>query len=434
MTVRFDAGYTLPPGDLPLKNARILHAGNRAQVRQVATNIEVAGFPAEAVDNGLSYDVWKPFSNDVLSPNDLTGAGWSLVNATVLSDNQTLVENTAAGQHVALITNVTYTATEHVVGVRIRLRKGAQSSGIQIVLSDGTNFPFGTFDLRSKIVHQTGGTGLNAAAIVDLGNNEYMLKVVFTPGATATGQIQVRLLNSSLANNYTGDGISGATILETVVHRASAYVDLNLYSSTECDLVCIAGHNLGDSYGRVLLQENSGGSYVTFDFTDLENNSPLMCIFEPITSAGWRIYAQRAVLPEFAVVRVGKALQMDQAFYGGFQPSLGRRQTVVRGTRSEGGQWLGRSIVRRQSNAEYQWTDLPFNWARTNLMGPNGLVQALEREPFFLAWRPGELGDVDYGWTGGPVGGPTNQGGRPRVDFGFSAQVLGFNDSRFLDS
>ena len=121
-----------------------------------------------------------------------------------------------------------------------------------------------------------------------------------------------------------------------------------------------------------------------------------MFFFAPVTSLRWRVRVQRCVLPEIGVVRVGSSLVMQRSFYGGFTPSAMARNTEVIGNQSGSGELLGRSRKRTTLNIQMPWENLTYSWVRSNLDGPNGLIQSAEAEPMFAAWRPSENSDVAY--------------------------------------
>ena len=87
---------------------------------------------------------------------------------------------------------------------------------------------------------------------------------------------------------------------------------------------------------------------------------------------------------------------MERPFYGGNTPTRLSRMTEVIGNISGSGELLGRSKKRTTLNSSYAWNNLTYSWVRTNLDGPTGLIQSVETEPFFIAWRPSETEDVDY--------------------------------------
>lgn len=62
MGVAFEAAYALPGGDQPLTHARIAHAGNWLSGGTVAASSTAAGYFAEAPENSLTNERWRPGS------------------------------------------------------------------------------------------------------------------------------------------------------------------------------------------------------------------------------------------------------------------------------------------------------------------------------------------------------------------------------------
>ncbi len=102
------------------------------------------------------------------------------------------------------------------------------------------------------------------------------------------------------------------------------------------------------------------------------------------------------------------------------------RRTTITGNMSEGGEFLGRSKIRSSVATSYDWSNLTYAWVRANLDGLTGLIQSVETEPFFLAWRSSSEEDVDFGWTTSPVSSPSLAGTRDLMTFGFKAEGYGY--------
>lgn len=406
------------------KHARVLHKGNRFTVRSITASSEVSGYEGVAADNGLTFDRWKPFSNAVLDPaGEYDSDEWSEnVEIEVGADGQTIGPTTASSTHY-IQQPITVTAEEWVYAVRVE-RQTVDRVLLRIRDGAGTQFRADFLLTDLTIPFTSSATG----EIIDLGDNLYELRIYATMGTAGSGDVRVQMQQADGTVTYVGAGET-VKVHRVVAHASAASLRYDLFDAAAGDVFAIAAHNLGSGAGRIVFEHDSNedGTWTQIGSAlDPVDDSPIMFFHDGVTSIRWRISIDRCVLPEIGVFRVGAALKMERPFYGGFQPSLGRRTTVVRGNRSEGGEWLGRSVVRRGQTAAYQWANLTFSWARSNLFGADGLIRAVETEPFFLAWRPSELDDVDYAWTGGPIDGPTNTGTRDLVTFGFSAEVHGY--------
>ena len=165
-------------------------------------------------------------------------------------------------------------------------------------------------------------------------------------------------------------------------------------SSAECDVCCIAAHNLFTAGSSVDVEYYNGSSWVTLVSATPTDNSPIMAIFAPITAQRWRIAVQGvSVAPVIGVIRFGKALQMPRPSAASHKPLVYGRNVEMRTNESETGEWLGRTIQRKNLKTSYGWSIIEDTWFEANWPATQ---QAFEAEPFFLAWRPGDDDSVGY--------------------------------------
>ncbi len=422
MTVVFESGYSLPGGDEPLKHARVVHAGNKFQVRTVSASPELAGSPGSAANNPLTYEFWEPYANALIGGSDLTDAAWTLDGITIGSDGQTVTEDTSNGLHRAT-QSFTWAAVENVAFVRVKLTPGGRVFLRILVLDGTTNFNI-VADFRDLTTVDSNGVG----DVISLGNDTYLVRMYFTPAA-AGGSIEIALKDEVTGLfNYQGVVTAGMQWLEAGVHLSSATLRFDLFGTVAGDVFAIAAHNIGTGLGRVTFEHDSdeNDAWTSIGSVSPVDNSPIMFIFVPITSVRWRITVDRGVLPRIGILQIATALQFERPFYGGFSPSRMARRTTVTGNMSEGGEFLGRSKIRSSISTNYSWSNLTYAWVRANLDGLTGLIQSIETEPFFLAWRSSSEEDVDFGWTTGPVSSPTLSGPRDLMTFGFQAEGYGY--------
>ena len=178
MSFVFESGYALPGGDEPLTHARILHKSNRLRMKSVVASVTAASSVAASVmDNALTNERWKPFANSVLDPSDFSTANWTATAVTVGSDNLTLAETTDNSEH-KISGVVTYTAVEWVASARVTRQIAPE---VQLLATDGGNNSC-FFDLRDGTVGTASGA---TGEIIDLGNDEFLLKMYWTALAAA---------------------------------------------------------------------------------------------------------------------------------------------------------------------------------------------------------------------------------------------------------
>ena len=237
------------------------------------------------------------------------------------------------------------------------------------------------------------------------------------------------ITSSTEATGFTDDAADNSLTYERWKPSALPGTwDNDLGSAKLVNYCCIAVHTMGTNGNTLQVQYDStgGGSWVDVINQLVANDSPIFAIFEPETRQKWRIRISGGTAPELGVIKFGAALQFHRPFFSGFNPTRMNRRTTTTGNISEGGEFLGRSKIRTSLASEYSWSNLPHAWVRANLDGLTGLIQSVETEPFFLAWRPGVEQDCDFGWTMGPVDPPSFSGPKDLMSFGFGAEVYGY--------
>lgn len=192
-------------------------------------------------------------------------------------------------------------------------------------------------------------------------------------------------------------------------------------SAKSVNYVGIAAHDLGDVSGTVTVQYSTNNStWVTVDSHSPTDNSPIMFLFGAISARYWRISVS-GTAPFIGVVYIGTVLEMERPCFSGISPINFSRMTTIRPNMSEGGQWLGRSIIREGSRMGVQYRNLTYSWYKTNF---DPFVEQARKYPFFFAWRPeGYPETVGYVWTQNDIA-PTTNGVRNLLDVGFDMMGL----------
>jgi hypothetical protein len=156
------------------------------------------------------------------------------------------------------------------------------------------------------------------------------------------------------------------------------------------------------------------------------DNNAVMLLFDEVTSARWQVKIAGCVVPEIGVVRIGAPLQMPHPIHQGFRPFENNRTTQMRGVISERGEWIGRSTLRNYLEGQFRFPNLTPAFISASLSGPYGWIQSMEKEPFFIAWRPATYPVAYYCWTPARVSGPTYEQSPNLSTFAFTCQAYGF--------
>ena len=183
---------------------------------------------------------------------------------------------------------------------------------------------------------------------------------------------------------------------------------LDAGSSVSGNYIGIASHTLGTSGCTITIQGSTNNStYTTIDSITPTDNSPIMFLFGSVSYRYWRLSITGSAIPSVGVVYIGTVLEMLRPCYGGLTPISLSRDTVIRPNRSEGGQWLGRSVIRSGSSMKVGYTNLENNWVRTTF---KDFIDDAVVYPFFFAWRPDNYPeDVGYVWVQDDIK-PSNMG------------------------
>ena len=179
---------------------------------------------------------------------------------------------------------------------------------------------------------------------------------------------------------------------------------------------------VGDMNGcTVALQSSTNNSTWTTreTRTGLTNRINLFLI-SPITARYWRLSITVAI-PRLAVAYIGQALAMQRKIYQGHTPLTLSRDTELSNNMSEGGQYLGRSIIRKGASTSADWKNLRAAWYRANF---DPFVKSAREYPFFIGWRPEQYpSELGFVWTGGDIA-PDNSGPRDFMSVGMSFRGL----------
>lgn len=241
------------------------------------------------------------------------------------------------------------------------------------------------------------------------------MAVEIETGYTLTDGTHARIMHKGVALAFTVDdanttGVDSATYSKDAIANGltsdrfkpsatSWTIELDLTGgAADVSCVCIGSDDLFTSGQTVTLQYDStgGGVFTDIDSSTPTDDGPIMFLFDTKNSATFRLTGTGSAKPTIYNVRVGNALVMARPFYGGFSPARLSRGTEVLGNLSGSGELLGRSIKRTVLQARYDWQHLQYSWVKSNLRGPSGLIQSLEDDTGFVAWRPSVEGDVDY--------------------------------------
>jgi hypothetical protein len=199
--------------------------------------------------------------------------------------------------------------------------------------------------------------------------------------------------------------------------------EIDAGSSVDANYIGIAAHTCGTDQTTVIAEYWDGAAWQTISSTlpALNDDSPIMFIFNTLTRTKYRVRLTGSTTPRIGVIYMGVTLDMMRGIYGGHSPITLSRMTETRPVKSEGGQFLGRSIIRKGSFGSWSWNHLTPGWYRLNF---DPFVEHARIKPFFIAWRPGSYpNEIGYCWTNDDIK-PSNMGLVDLMEVSFSAEGL----------
>ena len=217
-----------------------------------------------------------------------------------------------------------------------------------------------------------------------------------------------RILWEPIAGTITADGTGGAlaandyTFQRWQLGATSGNWTIQTAASADVDTVFIAAHSLAGATILVQTAATAGGAFTTRATVTPTDNSTIAVMINdagsPYSVREVRLSISDAVsTADVGIIRAGKALQMQQAVFGGVEPIGLNRIVETRHSMSETGQWLGRTIQRQARRTQMDWAHLSADWYRANFE-PFSL--ALPQTPFGLIQNPSKMPEsVAWCWT-----------------------------------
>lgn len=188
-----------------------------------------------------------------------------------------------------------------------------------------------------------------------------------------------------------------------------ATISVDAGEAAEVDYVGIASHTLGSTNCTVDIQHSDNNSTWTTDQTVTPaNDEPIMALFNASEHRYWRLRIYDGDSPPLlGVVNIGKVLEMQRRYYSGATPPPMARTATMLPTRSERGQFLGRSLRRTGISTKVSFENLTASWYRSQM---EPFAEHALTGGYFYAWYPSKYpAEIAYVWTNEPIE-PSNTG------------------------
>ena len=242
---------------------------------------------------------------------------------------------------------------------------------------------------------------------------------------------QSYLTGSVISSAESGDaGYPLDNILTTQTFEAfksatsgGATILIDLVTAQAVDYIAMVGKSL-NSY--TLYYSTDDITYTQISALNDASKVAKMGLFEETTARYWRL----AILGDtngfnIANLKLGLSLAMYRPIYGGHAPLTLSRTTIKKPNISEGGEFLGSTVIRKGFNTSYDYQHLPADWYRQYF---DPFVQHVDSgNTFYIAWRPEDYPlEVAYCLSNSEIT-PSNMGVRDLMQVNFS--VVGYDAS-----
>lgn len=205
-----------------------------------------------------------------------------------------------------------------------------------------------------------------------------------------------------------------------------SYIEFSFAEESDVDYVAIAAHNLSNEIsGSVQIQHFLSPDWVTIltiPAAQITDDRPIIAALQSRSIGLLRVQLNGASAEaRIGVIYAGELLQSQRGIYVGHSPITLNRDTQTVSDRTEGGQWVGRNIIRQSNSTSINLSHLRADWYRANM---DPMVAEIITKPFFFAWRPEEYPDeTAYVWT---TKEPTPQNSGPVDLMSVTLSVTGF--------
>lgn len=171
------------------------------------------------------------------------------------------------------------------------------------------------------------------------------------------------------------------------------------------DFFGVIGHNLGSEGATIKLQYSLNSGVDWNDFISVTPTDDL-CIFRREASSQaadyWRIEITNCTVDTLiGVGAFGLALALPRETPTGFKPALLARNKKITNSKTEGGQFIGRSVYAEGNETTIIQSLVTRAWVDSNW---EALINRIEVAPFFFSWDyESYSADAAYCWTTKPV-------------------------------
>lgn len=181
------------------------------------------------------------------------------------------------------------------------------------------------------------------------------------------------------------------------------WLRVSLGTSARADYMAIAAHDLHNNGGSVKAQYSTDGGSTWNDAHNAvtpASSEPLMILFDEQQAADWRLHVSSSGAVSIGVVHIGAVTKLRVGIQPPWTPPYLARDNRYVNQRSEGGQFVGRSLIAKGAQLSLDLQHVPMSWIRQTW---EPVVREIEQYAFFFAARDLDAvgsreREVFYGW------------------------------------
>lgn len=193
-------------------------------------------------------------------------------------------------------------------------------------------------------------------------------------------------------------------------------------SYKDCNYVGIAAHNLGTQSARLTVIVSNVAELIEAIVYDqvVTSNDAIFIRFDSYIYNSVIIEVSGGSAVEMGVVFLGKELEVMRPIFAGHKPANLSSTDVMTPQVSDGGQFLGKQIVRQGFATSVDLQHLTDEWYRTEFQP---FVDHAKTGCYFWAWNLLESpNDIVYGWTNNNIT-PSYMGIRNWLEVSFNIEA-----------
>jgi hypothetical protein len=186
----------------------------------------------------------------------------------------------------------------------------------------------------------------------------------------------------------------------------------------------IAAHDIATEGATVFFETWDGAAWVTQGNTTPSDNSTIFFLFNETETTQYRVRITGTDAPHIGVIRAGRVMEFPRLSTYSPSVSFERSQETSYNTNlTDGGQWAGRSVTRRELRPRMDVDHLPEEWIQDEF---EPFREAARVAPFFIADRPSQYpASVAYAFATAEIT-PDRQQPNRRIANSVTLELQGF--------